>query len=68
MGWSQRQLATYCGWSTKFVCQLLLGKTTVSPGVALQLEAVTGISAKSLLMLEADCRLAELKCRGNFRT
>lgn len=58
---SQADLADRAGLSTKYVNQLIKGKATLSPAVAVRLESVTGVAAEIWARLEADYRAAEAR-------
>lgn len=58
---SQADLADRADLSTKYVNQLVKGKATLSPGIAVRLETITGVAAEIWARLEADYRAAEAR-------
>jgi len=68
-GWTQADLATRTGFTTKHVNLLLKGKAPISEETALRLERVLGSTARFWLNLEAQYRehvARQLtKARGN---
>jgi addiction module HigA family antidote len=55
---TQRQLAAKLGISTKHMNQIMTGKATYSPNVAIKLAQVTGVSAWFWYRLQADWVIA----------
>ncbi len=63
-GWSQTDLAEILGRPLQTVNQILMGKKTVTPATARELEQATGAEAAFWLALEAQYRLS-LETRAN---
>ena len=62
--WSQADLARAAGLHSGRVGELLSGKRSITPGIALKLEVALGLAADIWLGLQANWDLHELRKRS----
>ena len=58
-GIPQAEFARQCGYSPKFISEIIAGVAPISPETALQFEQVLGLSATILLGIERNFRLQQ---------
>lgn len=60
-GISQAEFARQCGCSQKLISEIISGKASLEPAIALQFERMLGVDANLWLNIEADYRRQEKK-------